>query len=86
MMLQFIDIQHGESDKGQRELNRTTYCALAVLFLQIIIGFVILYAVFSIRSFIKKGLRISSINERNLIWHAAAFALYTAALIVEAVF
>lgn len=86
MFLQFYDIQHGESKLAYSEATRQTYCMFFELLLQIVTGFVILYAVFAIHSFIKKGLRISSLNERNLLWHAAAFVLYTIALIVETVF
>jgi hypothetical protein len=59
---------------------------LALTFIQVVSEVLILYAVFNIRKYIKKGLKTSQINEQNLLVHATAFLLFTLALIVEDIF
>ena len=42
----------------------------------------VLYSVFSISRYIKKGLRPYYLNQRNILLHAVAFSLYSVALII----
>lgn len=57
-----------------------------VTFLQLASGGFILFSVFTIRRFIKKGLRPYQLNEQNLALHAVAFSLYTVGLIAQTCF
>jgi hypothetical protein len=54
--------------------------------MQLISAFLLLYAVFTIRKYIKKGLKADQINEKNMILHAASFFLLGVGLVVENVY
>ena len=51
-----------------------------------IAGILLLYAVYSIRRYLKSGLSSSQINECNLAMHAVCFFCFSLNLIVEQVF
>ena len=54
--------------------------------LEIVSGIFILYAVFRIRKYIKKGVKPSQIDWGNLTLHASAFFFYTIALFINNIF
>lgn len=59
---------------------------VTVTILELASGGFILFSVFTIRRFIKKGLQPYQLNERNLALHAAAFSFYTVGLIAQTCF
>ena len=54
--------------------------------LQTMSGVFLLYAVYMIRKFLKKGIKSEQINERTLALHAFAFGLYMISNVVYYVF
>ena len=54
--------------------------------LEIMSGIFILYSVYSIRKYIRKGLKPQQINQTNLALHSGAFLLYILSLPVDDTF
>lgn len=50
---------------------------------EVISGFLLLFAVYKIRKYLKKGLKSSQINECNIALHAVCFGLFTLGVIVD---
>ena len=77
-------IKKGTVDK----VIKITYATLNLLNYSMLVacGIFILYAVFSIGKYMRKGLRPAQINAKNLYLHTVTFLLFTLGLIVEEAF
>lgn len=58
----------------------------SITILELASGGLILFSVFKIRRYIKKGLKLYQINEKNVALHAAAFSIYVVALLAQSFF
>ena len=86
MFCAYYFIYKKDKGEGDRAITAQSWCLWIYSILEIVSGFFILYAVFEIRKYIKKGVKPSQINWRNLTLHATAFLLYTISLCIDNVF
>ena len=60
------------------------YLTFGGFLLQVISGVFILYAIYKIKGILRKGLKSSQINEKNLTFHGVCFSLYLLGLALDA--
>jgi hypothetical protein len=63
-----------------------TWCNILNFAIQIVSGVFILFAVFAINKIMKKGLKPSQIDSKNMALHTGAFSLYLFGLVIDSIF
>lgn len=86
VMLFMDNLVYYRTQSNDLEAWAFAYLSFGGYLLQMISGVFILYAIYKIKGVLKKGLKSSQINEKNLTFHGVCFSLYLLGLACDAIF